>query len=87
MRGFDSSLPVEKVTFFYHDFDLLPFLAQNCMKLFVSLLDLTVFNAFFYFFFQIKATLEEHFGSCGEIVRISVPKFRESGDVRGYISC
>jgi len=54
------------------------------LKLFASLLDLVVFNASF--FFQIKASLEKHFGSCGEIVRISIPKCRESGDVKGYIS-
>ncbi|TKY69106.1 Nucleolin 2 [Spatholobus suberectus] len=33
---------------------------------------------------KIKASLEEHFGSCGEIVRISVPKFHDSGSVKGF---
>ncbi|XP_027913240.1 nucleolin 1-like isoform X2 [Vigna unguiculata] len=33
---------------------------------------------------EIKASLEKHFGSCGEIVRISIPKCRESGDVKGF---
>lgn len=39
------------------------------------------------FFFQIKASLEEHFGSCGEIQRISIPTFHDSGAVKGYVSC
>ncbi|WVZ22682.1 hypothetical protein V8G54_001226 [Vigna mungo] len=33
---------------------------------------------------KIKASLEEHFGSCGAIARISIPKHRESGDVKGF---
>ncbi|KAL2347277.1 hypothetical protein Fmac_001277 [Flemingia macrophylla] len=33
---------------------------------------------------KIKASLEEHFGSCGEIERISVPTFHDSGAVKGF---
>ncbi|XP_061355209.1 nucleolin 1-like isoform X2 [Gastrolobium bilobum] len=33
---------------------------------------------------KIKASLEEHFGSCGEITRISIPKFHDSGAVKGF---
>jgi len=36
---------------------------------------------------QLKASLEEHFGSCGEIQRISIPTFHDSGAVKGYVSC
>ncbi|KAL5144051.1 Nucleolin 2 [Glycine soja] len=33
---------------------------------------------------KIKASLEEHFGSCGEIQRISIPTFHDSGAVKGF---
>nr|XP_007156396.1 hypothetical protein PHAVU_003G282900g [Phaseolus vulgaris]ESW28390.1 hypothetical protein PHAVU_003G282900g [Phaseolus vulgaris] len=33
---------------------------------------------------EIKANLEEHFGSCGEITRISIPKFYDSGAFKGF---
>ncbi|XP_020202063.1 nucleolin 2 [Cajanus cajan] len=33
---------------------------------------------------KIKASLEEHFGSCGEIARISVPVFHDSGAAKGF---
>lgn len=32
---------------------------------------------------QVRASLEEHFGSCGEITRISVPKDYDTGSVKG----
>lgn len=34
---------------------------------------------------QIRSSLEEHFGSCGEITRISVPKEYETGAPRGWV--
>ncbi|KAK7308439.1 hypothetical protein VNO77_42044 [Canavalia gladiata] len=33
---------------------------------------------------EIKASLEEHFHSCGELTKISIPTFRESGAVKGF---
>ncbi|KAL2946254.1 hypothetical protein AAZX31_20G003400 [Glycine max] len=33
---------------------------------------------------KLKASLEEHFGSCGEIQRISIPTFPDSGAVKGF---
>ncbi|CAL0318534.1 unnamed protein product [Lupinus luteus] len=33
---------------------------------------------------KIKTSLEEHFSSCGEITRISIPKFPDSVSVKGY---
>ncbi|KAK7346133.1 hypothetical protein VNO80_20648 [Phaseolus coccineus] len=33
---------------------------------------------------EIKANLEEHFGCCGEITRISIPKFYDSGAFKGF---
>lgn len=38
------------------------------------------------FVLQLKASLEEHFSSCGEITSISVPKFWDSGVLKGYVS-
>ena len=35
--------------------------------------------------FQIRNSLEQHFSSCGEITRISIPKDYESGAVKGYV--
>lgn len=51
----------------------------------------------FYFFFvfihllcpkhsQIKSSLEEHFGSCGEISRVSLLVDRETGALKGFVS-
>lgn len=34
---------------------------------------------------QVRSSLEEHFGSCGEISRMSIPKDYESGSVKGYV--
>uniref|UniRef100_A0A0A9DLA8 RRM domain-containing protein n=1 Tax=Arundo donax TaxID=35708 RepID=A0A0A9DLA8_ARUDO len=34
---------------------------------------------------QIRSSLEEHFGSCGEITRISIPKDFESGQCKGSV--
>jgi hypothetical protein len=34
---------------------------------------------------QIRSALEEHFGSCGEIVRISIPKDYETGASKGSV--
>ncbi|KAJ1440388.1 RNA-binding domain superfamily [Sesbania bispinosa] len=33
---------------------------------------------------KLKASLEEHFSSCGEIAWISIPKFRDSGAFKGF---
>ncbi|OIW01871.1 hypothetical protein TanjilG_31053 [Lupinus angustifolius] len=33
---------------------------------------------------KIKTSLEEHFSSCGEITRISIPKYPDSVSVKGY---
>ncbi|KAB1206156.1 Nucleolin 2 [Morella rubra] len=33
---------------------------------------------------EIKGALENHFGSCGEMTRVSVPKDYETGDVKGF---
>lgn len=35
---------------------------------------------------QIRSSLEEHFGSCGEIKRVSIPKDRETGSNKGFVS-
>ena len=34
---------------------------------------------------QVRSTLEEYFGSCGEISRVSIPKDYESGGVKGCV--
>jgi len=34
---------------------------------------------------EIRSALEEHFGSCGEIVRISIPKDYETGAPKGSV--
>ncbi|XP_039026756.1 nucleolin 2-like isoform X2 [Hibiscus syriacus] len=34
--------------------------------------------------YEIKNSLEEHFGSCGEISRVAVPTDRETGAVKGF---
>ncbi|CAK8570825.1 unnamed protein product [Lathyrus sativus] len=33
---------------------------------------------------KIKATLKNHFSSCGEITRISLPRFHDSGTIKGF---
>ncbi|GMY17612.1 nucleolin 1 [Fagus crenata] len=33
---------------------------------------------------EIRSALQEHFGSCGEITRLSIPKDFESGSVKGF---
>ncbi|KAE9593403.1 putative RNA recognition motif domain-containing protein [Lupinus albus] len=33
---------------------------------------------------EIKSSLEEHFGTCGQITRISIPKDYESGESKGF---
>ncbi|EOX99141.1 Nucleolin like 2 isoform 4, partial [Theobroma cacao] len=33
---------------------------------------------------EIRSSLEEHFGSCGEISRVAIPVDRETGGVKGY---
>lgn len=35
---------------------------------------------------QIRSSLTEHFGACGEIARISIPKDYESGEPKGFVS-
>jgi nucleolin len=34
---------------------------------------------------QIRGALEQHFGSCGEITRLSVPKDYDTGEVKGFV--
>lgn len=36
--------------------------------------------------FQIRGSLEDHFGSCGEITRVSIPKDQDGG-VKGFVYC
>ncbi|XP_057963316.1 nucleolin 2-like isoform X4 [Malania oleifera] len=33
---------------------------------------------------EVRSALEEHFGSCGQISRLSIPKDYETGDVKGF---
>ncbi|PWA66671.1 Nucleotide-binding, alpha-beta plait [Artemisia annua] len=33
---------------------------------------------------NVKNALEKHFGNCGEITRTSIPKYNDSGNLRGY---
>lgn len=35
--------------------------------------------------FQIRSSLQEHFGACGGITRISIPKDFESGYAKGSV--
>lgn len=35
---------------------------------------------------QIRSSLNEYFGACGEIARISIPKDYESGEPKGFVS-
>ena len=34
---------------------------------------------------QIRSALEEHFGSCGDITRMSIPKDYDSGAIKGFV--
>lgn len=34
---------------------------------------------------QVRSALEEYFGSCGEISRVSIPKDYDSGGVKGCV--
>jgi len=43
-------------------------------------------TSYFVMYFQIRAKLKEHFGTCGEVTRMSIPKYFESGYSKGYVS-
>lgn len=34
---------------------------------------------------QVRGALEQHFGSCGEITRLSVPKDYDTGEIKGFV--
>lgn len=34
---------------------------------------------------QIRSALQEHFGACGDITRVSIPKDYETGNVKGFV--
>jgi nucleolin len=35
--------------------------------------------------YQIRSSLEQHFGGCGVITRVSIPTDYESGAVKGWV--
>lgn len=74
VRGFDKSLGVDEVLLRWHlncSFRIY-FLYKFILSSVVSVL-------------QIRGSLEQHFGSCGEITRLSVPKDYETGEVKGFV--
>jgi nucleolin len=89
VRGFDKSLGEDEVIL-----SPLSALAQLCcvhssMVLLIVLLWLHSFvvnSSYFVIYFQIRSKLEQHFGSCGEVTRVSIPKDFDSGYVKGYVS-
>lgn len=34
---------------------------------------------------QIRSALQDHFGACGDINRVSIPKDYETGNVKGFV--
>lgn len=75
VRGFDASVGEDQVLFLAHD---VVKKGENKEFFFVSF---ALANLDFHF--QIRSSLEEHFGSCGDISRISIPKDYETGSAKG----
>jgi nucleolin len=86
VRGFDKSLGEDEVILSPPSFS--SGTKQLCCVHSSLVLLIVLLRLHFYFviYFQLRSKLEQHFGSCGEVTRVSIPKDFDSGYVKGYIS-
>lgn len=74
IKGFDTSSGEDQV--------ILSSFCYHCVPFFWNSISIFIWHCVFA---QIRSALEEHFASCGEITRISIPKDYETGASKGSV--
>lgn len=77
IRGFDKSSGLDQVMFCKNISSIVVFLI---FVMFLCMFTLPQLK-------QVRSALEEHFGTCGEISRLSIQKEYGTDELKGYLSC